>query len=90
MDRGEIELGDDVDEEEDQVIVRQLGGRGVGLLGVEFGSPGTIGFGASGTHDRPRMRLEEINPVRPLMRKQISRQNHQDPQNQQAFSWSAS
>jgi hypothetical protein len=27
MDRSEIELGDDIEEEEDQVILRELGGR---------------------------------------------------------------
>ena len=64
MDRGEIELGDDIEEEEDEVILRELGGRGVGLVGVEFGGPGTIGFAARGVHDRSRMRMGEINRVR--------------------------
>ena len=54
---GEIELGDDIEEEEDEVILRELGGRGVGLVGVEFGGPGTIGFAARGVHDRSRMRI---------------------------------
>ena len=81
MDLGEIELGNDIDQEEDQVIVRELGGRCVGLVGVKFGSPGTIGFPTSGVHDRPRLRIEEINQVRALMLKRPDRQNHQDPQN---------
>jgi len=42
MDRSEIELGYDIEEEEDEVILRELGGGSVGLLGVEFGGPGTI------------------------------------------------
>ena len=41
MDLGKIELGDDVDQEADQVILRELGGRCVGLVGVTFGCPGT-------------------------------------------------
>ena len=90
MDLGEIEPGDDIDQEEDEVIVGELAGRGVGLLGVEFGSPGTIGLGARGSHDRPRMRIEEIPDVRSLIVKRLSRQNHQDPGNRQAVSWTAS
>ena len=44
MDPGEVEPGDDIDEEEDEVILRKSGGRGMGLLGVEFGAPGAISF----------------------------------------------
>jgi hypothetical protein len=46
MDLGETGRGEDIDQEEYQVIVRELGGRRVGLLGIEFGCPGTIGFAA--------------------------------------------
>src|SRR3954453_18262637 len=90
MDPGEIEPGDDIDQEEDQVILRELGGRGAGLLSVELGVPRAIGFGASSAHDRPRMRMEEIDRVRPLMLKRPGRQNHHDPQNRQAVSGTAS
>ena len=59
MDLGKIELGDDIDQEEDQVILRQLGGRCVGLVGVKFGCPGTIGFGTRRVHDRSQVRMGE-------------------------------
>ena len=59
MDLGKIELGDDVDQEEDQVILRELGGRCVGLVGVKFGCPGTIGFGTRRVHDRSQVRMGE-------------------------------
>src|ERR1700682_4641948 len=64
MDRGEIEPGDDIEEEEDEVILRELGGGGVGLLGVEIGGPGAIGFAARGVHDRSRMRIGVISRIR--------------------------
>ncbi len=59
MDLGEIELGDNIDQEEDQVILRELGGRCVGLVGVKFGCPGTIGFGTRRVHDRSQVRMGE-------------------------------
>ena len=36
---GEVEPGDDIEEEEDQVILRELGGGCVGLVGVGLGGP---------------------------------------------------
>ena len=59
MDLGEIELGDNIDQEEDQVILRELGGGCVGLVGVKFGCPGTIGFGTRRVHDRSRVWMEQ-------------------------------
>ena len=69
MDRGEIERGDDIEEKEDEVILRELGSGGVGLLGVEIGGPGAIGFAARGVHDRSRMRMGVISRVRASMLK---------------------
>ena len=40
IDPGEVEVGDDIEEEEDEVVLRELGGGGVGLLGVGFGVQG--------------------------------------------------
>jgi len=60
MDLGEVELGDGIEEEEDEVILRELGGGRVGLLRIEFGVPGTIGFAARRMHDRSRMRIKKL------------------------------
>lgn len=59
MDLGEIELGDNIAQEEDQVLLRELGGGCVGLVGVKFGCPGTIGFGTRRVHDRSRVWMEQ-------------------------------
>jgi len=76
MDRREIELGDDIEQEEDEVILRELGGGGVGLLGVEFRGPGTIGFAARRVHDRARMRIGKRKRVRAPMLEGFGLQNH--------------
>jgi hypothetical protein len=64
VDLGEVEPGDDIEEEEDQVILRELGGGCVGLVGVGLGVPGTIGFAARRAHDGSRMRIGEVSRVR--------------------------
>jgi hypothetical protein len=89
MDRSEIELGYDIEEEEDEVILRELGGGSVGLLSVEFGGPGTIGFAARRVHDRARIWKGRMNQVRAPMLKAFRPQNHCDPKNRQAVSWTA-
>jgi hypothetical protein len=59
MDPREIERGDDIDQEEHEVVLRELGGGGVGLLGVELRCPRAIRFGAGWVHDRSHVRMGE-------------------------------
>src|SRR5271167_2146002 len=59
MDPREIERGDDIDQEEHEVVLRELGGGGVGPLGVELRCPRAIRFGAGWVHDRSHVRMGE-------------------------------
>ena len=61
----EIELGDDIQEEEDEVILWELGGGGVGLVGITFGIPRAIGFASGGVHGSSRLRIGKIRGFEP-------------------------
>jgi hypothetical protein len=65
VDRREIELGDDIQEEEDEVILWELGGGGVGLVGITFGIPRAIGFASGSVHGSSRMRIGKIRGFEP-------------------------
>jgi hypothetical protein len=65
VDRREIELGDDIQEEEDEVILWELGGGGVGLVGITVGIPRARGFASGGVHGSSRMQIGKIRGFEP-------------------------
>ena len=52
VDRGQVEGGDDLDEEEDQIAFGQFGQRTVVLVTIEVRMPRTVGFARDSVHDR--------------------------------------